>query len=117
MELKETVSKPLSLGTMYRYVDSRYSIGSEDYGYSTRVSVSILEYSVIKQTPGGVWIQDEWRIMKPRFVLNRGKKRFALETKELALQSFIARKRKQIIILRNQLLNAKEALWEVGVKD
>lgn len=111
------VEKPKSLGKMYRYQDSVYSTGDEDYGYSTRVVVHVLEFNIIKETLKGQWIQDELRIIKPRFVLNHSRKRYAWHTKEEALQSFIARKKTQIRILETQLKHVKEALYSVNYKE
>lgn len=48
-----------------------------------------------------------------RFVLLESRKRFACPTKEEALESFIARKEKQISIYNSKLKRAKESL-EIG---
>ncbi len=116
VEFKE-IEKPRSLGTMYRYQDYSYSVGSEDYGYSTQVQVNLHKFNIIKETLKGQWIQDELGIMKPRFVLNHGRKRYAWFTKEEALTSFIARKKKQIRLLESQLRNIRSALLYVGYKE
>jgi deoxyribodipyrimidine photolyase-like uncharacterized protein len=62
---------------------------------------------VAKETPKGCWI-DVYG--KRKFILNDAVKRYACPTKELALQSFIARKRRQCAILRAQLENAEGLL-------
>ena len=64
-------------------------------------------FPVVKETPKGCWI-DVYG--KRKFVLNDSTKRYAYPTKELALQSFIARKRRQAGILRAQLKNAEGLL-------
>ena len=64
-------------------------------------------FPVVKETPKGCWI-DVYG--KRKFVLNDSTKRYAYPTKELALQAFIARKRRQCGILRAQLKNAEGLL-------
>lgn len=54
---------------------------------------------VIRHTPKGVWL-DDWSV--PRFVLNDARKRYAYPTKELARESFLKRKRKQLGYLSTQ---------------
>jgi len=117
MSFLEQIEKPQSLGKMYRFIDTRYSVGDEDYGYSVRVTVNIYIFDIIKKTPKGQWIQNESRGIKPRFVLNHGRKKYAHRTKEEALLSFIARKKKQIRLLEAQLYNVKVALRQVGEKE
>jgi hypothetical protein len=91
------------IGTsMYRYRDNS----------NPRFYPPLLEeFVVVKQTPCGSWIQPynacPW--MRPKFVLDSGKKRFAYPTKELAIDSYIIRKNKQIGIIQARLDNAK--LW------
>ena len=111
------IEKSQSLGKMYRYLDHVYSVGYEDTGYSTRVEVSLQAFDIIKETSKGQWIQDELCITKPRFVLNHGRKRYAWLTKEEALISFIARKKKQMRLLQSQLKNVRSALLYVGYKE
>lgn len=106
-----------SLGKMFRYQDTVYSAGNEDTGYSTRVSVNLDTFDIIKETLKGQWVQDEPRFLKPRFVLNHGRKRYAHHSKEEALLSFVARKRKQLRILKTQLRHVREALHYVGAKE
>ena len=66
------------------------------------------EYTVLRHTPQGKWVGIGAR--GERFVLNNSKKRFAHETKEAALESFIYRKKKQLKILRAQIDRVEEAL-------
>lgn len=74
----------------YRY----YYSSSED-----RVRVLLEEFQVLRQTQKGVWIA-----LYPghtgKFVLRDATKRYACPTKEEALTSFIARKTKQLRIMR-----------------
>lgn len=82
----------------YRYWDQLTTNGI--YVYRT-------EYIVEKHTSKGVWIND---FGHRRFVLNSARKRFAHPTKEEALESFRARKKRQIKILTRQLERARAAL-------
>lgn len=61
---------------------------------------------VTKRTPCGAWIG---RLSK-RFVNLEGNKKWAYNTKEEALQSFLKRKECQIRILKQQLADAEEAM-------
>ena len=79
---------------MYRYSD-------------TGAVLHMYTFEVIRTTPRGKVISEYG---KDRFVLNDSRKRFAHETKEDALASFIARKNRQISILSCQLDTAKKAL-------
>ena len=89
----------------YRYED--HLVWSEDYSCDAQVRIHLLSYYVMKRTACGVWLNHRG---KRKFVLNNSNKRFAYETKELALTSFIARKRRQVLILRNQLETTEKAL-------
>ena len=65
------------------------------------------EFPVIKKTPAG-FIISTWR--GPVFVLSGDGKRFAYPTKETALASYIACKKRQVKILTAQLDRAKTNL-------
>jgi hypothetical protein len=76
-------------------------------------------FSLVKETPCGYWIKkdnENWRELfstfssKQRWVSKTARKRFAYPTKEQALLSFIARKRRQIAITEWQLLTAESYL-------
>jgi hypothetical protein len=64
-------------------------------------------YKILKETPKGCWIMDRWsdgedlasNVKFKKFVLNSGKKRFAHETRREAIESFLARKRRQYEII------------------
>jgi hypothetical protein len=104
----------------YRYIDTLYASGDEDYGYTTYLKVLLREYEVIKETPKGIWIEDlhvnkKSVLVGQRFVNLNSHKKFACLTKEDASLSFIARKKRQVKILENQLKYAKEALNWFGV--
>lgn len=78
----------------------RYSNGTGD-----RIVLEV--FPVLRHTPAGKWI-DVYGVQK--FVLDKSHKRYACETKEMALASFIARKQRQLRILRGQLKGAEAAL-------
>ena len=108
----------------YRYEEVAYSIGLNEYGDlipGYNLKVELREYKIIKFTPQGFWIYldswlDRYFITHPlfdrdkRFVLRDARKKFACLTKADALESFKARKRRQIQILEGQLEKAKRAL-------
>lgn len=70
------------------------------------------ELPVIKETPCGYWVASDFGYKK-RFVLKQSQKRFACVTKDLALESFKAKKRRQISLLKEQLRLA-EGFLEVA---
>ena len=97
-----------NLGVLYRYdyiVSHTHNVLLDLH----TVDMYLHTYNVIKLTPKGKWI--EYSNKKGRkFVLNNTRKGFARETKEGALNSFIARKEKQIMIMTMQLTDIKNAL-------
>lgn len=96
---------------MYRYQETRYSIGVDENGDVSgdwTLKVELLEYHIVKTTPKGVWISLHLDSNK-KFVKLGCLRQYAHKTKNEALKSFVARKRKQILILENQLSQAKSA--------
>lgn len=71
-------------------------------------------YSVIKETPKGVWIKlkgyEDCTYQRKRFILNTSRKKYAHPSKEEALYSFIKRKERQIKILSEKLSAAEDLL-------
>lgn len=65
-------------------------------------------YHVIKRTPCGAWVYIEPG--KKKFILNTGTKRFAYTDMEEAKTSFLARKRRQLAILRAQINGIEKAV-------
>lgn len=65
---------------------------------------------VLRRTPKGVWINDYGT---ERFVLNDAKKQFACPTEEEAKTSFLARKNRQLGILRAQVRDVERAMSEL----
>ena len=90
------------VGTAYRYTDILQ--GDVDYTY---VKVYLGKYFIIKKTAKGIWIN---YLGTKKFILLSARKKFACLTSEEAIESYIARKERQIRILSNQLNNAKSAL-------
>jgi hypothetical protein len=78
-------------GAWYRYDDSRW--------FDSRPSVHLRVFRVARETPKGVWLA-EYGFEK--FVLNDARKRFAYPTIELARESFLIRKRRQLGYLSSQ---------------
>ena len=86
----------------------------EDISTEAGVSVFLREYYVRKTTRCGVWIESEFGYRR-RFVLRSAKKRYACPTKAEALDSFIARKKRQKAILSARLEIATKALEKAMV--
>lgn len=105
-------------GKLYRYQEHHYaSMDEYDNSHYSYTDVSLQEYRVIKETKCGAWIRpyqfthfSEYK----KFVNLKARKKFACISEESALESFIARKTRQISILQAQALRARLAL-SVGV--
>lgn len=92
---------------------SKYYRYQQHHETEFSIALHLNEYDVVKTTPKGVWINltDEFDdVAQQKFVLNNANKKWACPTPELALESFIARKNRQIKILRAQVDTATEAL-------
>jgi hypothetical protein len=95
---------------LYRYVDRMYASSIDEFDNPSgppSVGVTLKKYLIIRRTPKGAWIDDYGL---ERFVLLTAHKKFACETPEEALQSFIARKERQLLILGNKTKIAQLAL-------
>jgi hypothetical protein len=76
----------------YREVNARYS--GDDV-----LAISCIEFRVVRRTPKGRWITPSWNDDDTRFlkfVLDGEGKRYAYPTRQLARDSFIIRKKKEI---------------------
>jgi len=90
---------------LFRYVDNLcYEV------FVSGTELELKEFLIIKETPKGNWIREHGMYGKPKFVLKGEGKRFAHETKELALKSFIFRKKSQIRINKEMMKRAKHSL-------
>lgn len=79
------INKPVT--KLYRYEDASL------VGHGSEPELTLHIFQVIKTTPQGYWFYDDARECKKRWVHNSARKRYAYETRELALNSFIIRKR------------------------
>ena len=97
--------------TYYRLHDYAVSNGVDQFDNPIpglpRINVTTQEFKVVKHTPKGVWIESYGM---PRFVLDGSRKRYACPTLQEAKESFQARKKTQIRILKAQLNRAQRAL-------
>lgn len=102
------------LGKLYRYYDVQYT---------DHVGVHLMEFDIVKETKCGVWILIGYWLDSPdekppkdvtRFVNMQANKKYACRTKEDALESFKARKHRQICILTAQIKRAEKALLEAN---
>lgn len=111
----EVEHQPHKVGdTWYRYETYFTASFDEDGDYirSYGPYLRLYKFCVDKITPKGVWVQEgkpgEF-ISGRRFVLNSSHKRYAVPTKEAALQSLMARKSRQAAILEKQLNSARQS--------
>jgi hypothetical protein len=93
----------------YRYADIRYSNGIDEFEHSLGyfIDVVLRTFEVTRQTPKGVWINYGH---DKRFILENARKKFACATKEEALESFLARKKRQRSLLIRQLSDTNSAI-------
>lgn len=100
----------------YRFDDRRWAEGYHDefgewQSTGTRVTVDESKFRVLKTTPRGVWLDDFGR---QRFVRQDARKRFACPTRGEALESFRARKKRQLSIMKARVALIERALAEAG---
>ena len=100
----------------YRYEEIIYEMneGDPELCLGRRGRLNILHFPVTKETPCGVWIKIPWidsmEGKGKKFILTNARKKYACPTIEEARESFMARKRRQIMILKGQLERARLAL-------
>ena len=108
----------------FRFDDVRYAPPLDEWGDSGGpgiLEVKLREFSVVRHTPKGVWIDRAWSRSKTRtdglrFVLRDATKRFACPTVEEARESFIARKKRQAGIYEARAKQARDAIRIVNEK-
>lgn len=119
-ELHEPAVVPTVL--FYRYNSRSSGGGRDEDGYTvwreTRLICEV--YHVVKKTPKGVWVEEGDHLRGqddilfigdvPHFINLSARKRLAYETKELALQSFLERKRHHARHLTRELADVAEAV-------
>lgn len=99
----------------FRFEEVRHGTGYTDVcgeyvSTSSYVRLQLREYQVIRRTPKGVRINDYSGSEHGRFISSEWNKQWACPTVEEARQSFIARKRRQALILEARLRQARTAM-------
>ncbi len=105
-------SLPIAEDIAFRYEGILYSMDCDEFDNplpGATLRVRLQKYSIVKRTPKGFWIS-YFSGGKDRFVLDGARKQFAHQSIEKAQESFIARKKRQIYILKHQLEVAEESL-------
>ena len=100
----------------YRYTDRRLANFVDEWGDATgsHPDVTLREYTVLSHTAKGTWIAEGYR--GRRFVLRGAHRRFACPTVEEAKESFLARKRRQLSILKAQQRHVEDVMAMVEGK-
>ena len=97
----------------YRYDIHRLAIlgHTNIYGmdYTYKTTIQLTEYTMVKETPKGYWIDVNGRD-KVYWVSKTGRKRQAYPTKEEAMNSFVIRTKRRRAILQSHLNTCNEAL-------
>ena len=97
---------------LYRYND----IWTFDMYGDALTQVRLVKYPIIKETPCGYWIRHQyWSQDKKRWVSKDGLRAYAKDTEDKALDSYIARKWKQVCIIERNLEHAKQGL-KLGIE-
>ena len=96
----------------YRYYEVIYSNGVDEYGDPLpgegRLAIQLMKIPVLKTTRCGAWIG--WNDDDKRFVNLSWNKRYALPSIEEARSSFIARKKREALIMAARLRHAERAM-------
>lgn len=91
----------------YRFEDVLHAAPVDEFDNPTgpaKLSVRLSKFRVERETPCGVWLDIG------RFVKTSGRKRFAWPTEAEAMESFKARKQRQLRILNAQVGRVERAL-------
>jgi hypothetical protein len=96
---------------LYRYREVQMDeIHSDDVRAASKAMRLYLDsYPVLKHTRCGCWIALGYGMKK--FINLDARRKWAHESPEDAMKSFVARKKRQITILRHQLLKAEAAVF------
>lgn len=97
----------------YRFEDYRVSGGINDFGEPEgpgHTEIRMREFQVTKHTPKGVWLHGAGWDGGKKFVLRDARKRYACPTVDEAMESFLARKKRQLSILTAQASGVREAI-------
>ena len=96
---------------LYRYeidINGTPRDPNDPWRFGTDLAVCLREFPVIRRTPCGAWLRIGLGYKK--WTNTVGRKRYAHETKEAALEAFLARRRKQRRILHDQIKVCRKAL-------
>lgn len=97
--------------------DKFYRFRDVQFEYGPKVIKE--EFSLIKETPCGYWIEDHswpFELSGQRWWVSKtSRKRFAYPSEEQAVESFVARKKQQIRYTKIRLIRAEEA-YRLGLK-
>ena len=102
----------------YRFEEIHYAPSLDEFDNPVgegHTDVCKIELDVIKKTPCGVWL-DLGFGSGSRWVSCTSHKRYACPTEAEAMESFLARKRRQITILQSQIKRAERAIAVAGKK-
>jgi hypothetical protein len=87
---------------LYRYQRDGTFIDNNDI---KNYCIELIEYEIEKETPKGYWVMHQYQ---KKFALkSSGRKRFAYDTKEKALNNFIIRTEKSVKICEEKLSTAR----------
>jgi hypothetical protein len=113
-------------GMIFYRFDDHKQMGSFDMVY---VKIAEYHFYLVKETPCGYWITDRWYTISDfnmdekninynycHWVSKTARKRFAYPDRNQALESFVARKKRQIKILKTNLEFAEVALEKALTK-
>jgi hypothetical protein len=81
--------------TLYRYTDY--------WSVKDTKEIEMRQYKVVKKTPFGVWVTNHEMFGQEKWMKYPARRQFAHTTKLSAMESFIARKNMQRMILQTQL--------------
>mgnify|MGYP006961681578 CR=1 FL=1 len=109
---------PAGMKTAWRITERVYSviIDAEREEYGSRVDIEAVYYEILKETPCGIWIQcpvtDEFGLTGSgkKFINLKLRKKYACLTIPDALDSFLARKRRQRSIYQARVNTAHDLI-------
>lgn len=96
----------------YRYDDIQYAPPLDEFDMPIgrgRLELRLTTFRVVRLTPTGAWLTPH-PIVSPRFARRDARKRYACPTKQEALESFFARKRRQKSIYEARIRQVEEAM-------
>lgn len=100
---------PSDARVLYRAEAHMYGYPDEFENIASAARVKIERFYVVRETPCGCWVA-RWQYGCMHFVRNGAKKRFAWPTEMEALESLVARKRREVEWMRFRLDDAKSKL-------